>query len=42
MIKQIKGFSNKDMKAVIDYVSRQKPPKADLAKSADWLNPDYD
>jgi cytochrome c553 len=42
MIKQINGFSDTDMKAVIDFVSRQKPPKADVAESADWLNPDFD
>jgi len=42
MVKQINGFSNKDMKAVVDYVSRQKPPKEDLAESKDWLNPDFD
>ncbi len=42
MIKQIKGFSDRDMMAVIDYVSRLRPPKADLAPSADWKNPDYD
>jgi len=42
MIKQIAGFSDKDMKAVVDYVSRIKPPKEDLATSKDWLNPDYD
>lgn len=42
MVKQIKNFSDKDMAAVIDYVSRQKPPKKDLAPSAKWLNPDFD
>ncbi len=42
MVEQIKNFSDKDMAAVIDYVSRQKPPKKDLAPSADWLNPDFD
>jgi cytochrome c553 len=42
MVEQIKNFSDKDMAAVIDYVSRQKPPKEDLAPSADWLNPDFD
>ena len=42
MVKQIKGFSDKDMAAVIDYVARIKPPKDDLAPSADWLNPDFD
>ena len=42
MVEQIKNFSDKDMRAVIDFVSRQKPPKEDLAPSADWLNPDFD
>ena len=42
MVTQIKSFSDKDMRAVIDYVSRSKPPKEDLAPSADWLNPDFD
>lgn len=42
MIKQINGFSDQEMKAVVDYVARQKPPKEDVAESADWLNPDFD
>ena len=42
MVKQIKGFSDKDMKAVVDFVSHTKPPKEDLAPSKDWLNPDFD
>jgi cytochrome c553 len=42
MVKQIKGFSDDDMIAVIDYASRLKPPKEDLAPSKDWLNPDFD
>ncbi len=42
MVKQINGFSNKDMEMVINYVSRIKPPKEKVAPSADWLNPDYD
>ncbi len=42
MVKQIKGFSDKDMKAVIDFVAHSKPPKEDLAESADWINPDFD
>ena len=42
MVEQIKGFSNKDMQMVINYVSRAPVPKEDLAPSADWLNPDYD
>ncbi len=42
MVKQIDGFSDKDMEMVINYVSRIKPPKEKVAPSADWLNPDYD
>ncbi len=42
MIEQIKGFSDKDMAMVINYVSRIPVPKKDLAPSADWLNPDFD
>ncbi|MCK5918921.1 MAG: cytochrome c4 [Cocleimonas sp.] len=42
MVKQIKGFSNKDMEMVINYVSRIKVAKEKLAPSKDWLNPDYD
>lgn len=42
MVKQIKNFSDEDMKAVINYVSRIKVPKEDLAPSKDWQNPDYD
>lgn len=42
MVKQIQGFSDKDMRAVIDYVARSKPPKELLAPSADWINPDFD
>ncbi|MCP4935170.1 MAG: c-type cytochrome [bacterium] len=42
MIKQINGFTEKDMKAVVDYVSRMKPASDKVAKSKDWLNPDYD
>lgn len=42
MVKQIQGFSDADMIAVIDYVSRIKPPKDQLAPSADWKNPDFD
>ncbi|WP_303908123.1 c-type cytochrome [Thiohalomonas denitrificans] len=42
MVKQIQGFSDKDMKMVINYVSRIPVPKDNLAPSADWLNPDFD
>jgi len=42
MVKQIKNFSDKDMEMVVNYVSRLKVPKKDLAPSVDWQNPDYD
>jgi len=42
MVKQIKGFTQEDMIAVIDYASRLKPPAKDLAPSKDWKNPDFD
>jgi cytochrome c553 len=42
MVKQIKGFSDKDMQMVINYVSRIPVPKEDLAPSADWINPDFE
>ncbi len=42
MVKQIKEFTNKDMQMVINYVSRIKVPKSDLAPSVDWKNPDFD
>jgi cytochrome c553 len=40
MVKQIQEFSNKDMAAVLDYVSRQQPP-ADKLGVVGWENPDY-
>lgn len=40
MVKQIQGFSDKDMDAVLDYVSRQQPP-ADMLGKVGWENPDY-
>ncbi|MBF0247371.1 MAG: c-type cytochrome [Alphaproteobacteria bacterium] len=42
MVKQIQGFSDDDMKHVMNYTSRLKPPKEKLAPSKDWVNPDYD
>ncbi len=42
MIEQIQGFSDDDMKMVINYTSRIPVPAEDLAPSADWLNPDFD
>jgi hypothetical protein len=41
MVKQIHGFSNRDMKAVVDFVSRLAPPKKDVAPEG-WINPDFD
>ncbi len=41
MVKQIAGFSDDDMKAVMDFVSRQKPPADDVAPVG-WENPDFD
>ncbi|MCU7906624.1 MAG: c-type cytochrome [Candidatus Thiodiazotropha sp. (ex Epidulcina cf. delphinae)] len=42
MVEQIKGFSDKDMQMVINYVSRMPVPEKDLAPSKDYQNPDYD
>jgi len=42
MVEQIKSFSNQDMQAVINYVSRIPVPKEDLAPSVNWINPDFD
>ena len=42
MVEQIKGFTDKDMQMVINYVSRIPVPKEKLAPSKDWRNPDYD
>jgi cytochrome c553 len=42
MVKQIQGFSDQDMKMVINWVSRTPVPKEKPAPSADWQNPDYD
>ena len=42
MGEQIKGFSDLDMQAVINYVSRAPVPAEDVAPSVDWINPDFD
>jgi cytochrome c553 len=42
MVAQIKGFSDNDMRFVINYVSQQPVPEGDLAPSADWINPDFE
>ncbi len=40
MVKQIRGFTPRDERAVLDYVSRLRPPEEKLAKPG-WLNPDF-
>jgi cytochrome c553 len=40
MIEQIKNFSDNDTVAVLDYVSRLKPPK-DILGVTGWRNPDF-
>ncbi|GAB6043165.1 c-type cytochrome [Endothiovibrio diazotrophicus] len=42
MVKQIKDFSDQDMKQVINYVSRIPVPADQLAPSPEWKNPDFD
>jgi cytochrome c553 len=42
MVKQIANFTDEDMKAVINYVSRIPVPKDMVAPSVDWKNPDFD
>lgn len=42
MMGAIAGLSERDAKAVVDYVSRLTPPKKDVAPSTDWENPDFD
>lgn len=41
MQKQIKNFSGRDIRAVMDYVSRIRPSKDKLAESPSWQNPDF-
>jgi cytochrome c553 len=40
MVKQIRGFSHRDVRVVMDYVSRLRPAEEKLAKPG-WLNPDF-
>ncbi len=42
MVKQIETFTDADMQAVINFVSRIAVPEEDLADSASWKNPDFD
>lgn len=41
MVKQIEGFSLKDLRIISDYVSRLQPDKNLLAERMDWRNPDF-
>ncbi len=41
MIEQIREFSDRDIKAVVDYVSRLRPPP-ELVAEPGWTNPDFD
>ena len=41
MVQQIQTFTERDTLAVLDYVSRLKPP-ADMLAAPDWVNPDFD
>ncbi len=40
MVAQIKGFEQREVEAVLDYVSRLQPPE-DLQAPPDWRNPDF-
>jgi cytochrome c553 len=40
MVQQIKGFSERDIDAVMDFTSRLKPPKERVAPLG-WQNPDF-
>ncbi len=40
MVEQIKGFTDRDISAIMDYTSRLKPPAGRLAAPG-WSNPDF-
>lgn len=42
MAAQVKGFSDRESRMVINYVTRMPVPKEDLAPSPRWKNPDFD
>ena len=39
---RIENFTAEDSKAVVDYISRLKPPKEIVAPSRKWRNPDFE
>lgn len=41
MVQAIEGYNDDEVWAVLDYVSRLKPPK-ELVAPPGWVNPDYD
>lgn len=41
MVKQIHGFSDRDLVSIADYTSRLQPDKSLLADHMDWRNPDF-
>ncbi|THD74705.1 c-type cytochrome [Thalassobius vesicularis] len=41
MVQQIQTFTDRDTKAVLDYVSRLRPP-AEMVAEPGWVNPDFD
>ena len=42
MVSAVSDFTRRDTEAVIDYISRLKPPKEKLAPSVKWKNPDFE
>jgi len=42
MLSAIADFTQRESEAVIDYISRLKPPKEKLAPSVKWRNPDFE
>lgn len=40
MVKQVEGFTGRDVESIMDYVSRLPPPAERLAEP-DWQNPDF-
>jgi cytochrome c553 len=41
MRKQIKRFTGRDIRAVMDYTSRLRPPEEQVADNPGWHNPDF-
>ena len=41
MAQTLSSYSNQQLEAIADYISRIKPPEKKLAKSSSWKNPDF-